>query len=365
MSDTPDIRQPPPITTDTFRSFVEKVAIQSLRGALSEEEAKRVAAQTALGFFTAMRTAKKPQDIVGCTRESILSAIATSVSTRLVVGTPNAPAYLVPQRPRQNEPLQLQFRINHRGWAILFLRAGFVLDPVPVGIDDDLTLVNGEIRHNQDPDSMPATWEDLRGVIVYATHIESRMRLASWVPRTVIEQRRDKSRDGGIWGQWPVEMSMGAAIRYCVARGKLPIDSMAIQTALDAEPRVLDAESEVVERQAPARPVTGRSALGLPDPAPALPDHGDQPDPLAGVRPPAREAVPVEAEVVQPAARQQARREPPTAAKVNAREQAAHATGGGAAIKAARDEAGIDYAIPVEELSQDQLVAYSAALATV
>ena len=82
MSDTPDIRQPAPITTDTFRSFVERAALLSLRGALSEEEAKRIAGQTALGFFTAMRTAKNPQDIVNCTRESILSAIATSVSTR-------------------------------------------------------------------------------------------------------------------------------------------------------------------------------------------------------------------------------------------------------------------------------------------
>lgn len=360
MSDTPDIRQPAPITTDTFRSFVERAALLSLRGALSEEEAKRIAGQTALGFFTAMRTAKNPQDIVNCTRESILSAIATSVSTRLVVGTPNAPAYLVPQRPRAGAQSELQFRINHRGWAILFLRAGFVLDPVPVGTEDALTLVNGEVRHTQNPDSLPATWDDLKGVVVYATHIESRLRLASWVPKAVIQQRRDKSRDGGIWNQWPVEMSMGAAIRYCVARGKLPIDSMAIQTALDAEPRVVDAESEVVER--PARPVTARSALGLSDPTPALPDHGDQPDPLAGARPQEREAVPVQSEVVE---QPRQARKPPTPADVGKAESAVLASGGTASVQAARNMAGLDYEIPVDEMSQEQLVSYRAALATV
>lgn len=113
---------------------------------------------------------------------------------------------------------------------------------------------------------------------------------------------------------------------------------------------------------AAARPVTARSALGLSDPTPALPDHGEQPDPLAGVRPQEREAVPVQSEVVE---QPRQTRKPPTPADVGKAESAVLASGGTAAVHAARDTAGIDYEIPVDELSQEQLVSYRAALATV
>lgn len=321
------------ITTESFRGFVQQAAMKSLSGALPQAEAQRIAAQTALGFFAAMRTAKNPQDIVDCTPASILSAIATSVSTRLVVGTPNAPAYLVPQRARRDAPLELQFRINHRGWAILFLRAGFVLDPVPVGWDDQLELDNGLVKLAQNPDAMPASWEQLRGVAVFATHIESGTRLSAWVPVAVIEQRRKTARQDYVWSAWPVEMAMGAAIRYCVARGKLPVDSMAVSAALDAEntPSVIEADSEPVSRST-AIP-SGREALGLVD-------HGEPIDELAGARPAEREAIPAESELVEQPAVEAAPES--LVAGVQEWEDAAMTKGGTDAVREARAASGID-----------------------
>ena len=242
------------------------------------DEAKRIAALTALGFFTAMRTAKDPQSLVNCTRESILSAIATSVGTRLTVGTPNAPAYLVPQRPRASSPMELQFRINHRGWAILGYRAGFVIDPVPVSWDDDLTIRGATVQLEQDPDKVPQTKEELRGVVVYITELSSGHTFTSWVPVKVIATRAALSRGGNIWEQWPVEMAMGAAVRYAVARGKLPIDTAEVHEAMGAEYRadVIDATatSAGVQPAATAPPADIPAALRT-EPA-SLPDHGDQ-----------------------------------------------------------------------------------------
>lgn len=295
------------MNSSEIRTFVERAALKALKGSMSEPEAMRVATQTALGFYTAIRTAKNPNDLLACTQESMLSAVATSVAIRLVAGGPNAAAYLVPQRPRKDAQPELQFRVNHRGWAIIGLRAGFLIDPVPVSTTDKLTVRGNTVILEQDPDETPTEWDDLRGVAVYVTHIESGITLTTWVPKKIIAKRRNLSRDGSTWNSWPVDMAMAAAVRYCVARGKLPIDTVDAGMAMAAEvDEVVDTTAEPTPRQvANGHGVQARSRIQEPA---ALPDYGEQYDELEGVDPRTdpREAVRVEATASEPAPQEQA-----------------------------------------------------------
>jgi len=268
------------LNSKDLRSFVQAAALKSLRGAMSEQEAAKIAAQTALGFYTAVRTAKNPGDLLACTEESILSAVATSIGLRLVAGGPNAPAYLVPQRPRAGANPELQFRVNHRGWAIIGLRAGFLIDPVPVSNTDQLRVRGASVKLEQDPDNAPETWAEMRGVVVYVTHIDSGTVISSWVPKKTIAKRRSLSRGGSTWNDYPVEMSMGAAVRYCIARGKLPIDTVDANAAITADADVMDTTAvDAAERESDTNVSTAQTN-GNSNGAPALPDRGDDPDGL-------------------------------------------------------------------------------------
>lgn len=343
----------------SFRTLVERVALQSLTQQLGTDAGKRAALRFGLAFATAARIAKQPESFYNCSEGSIATCVALSIETGLMPGGALPAVWLIPRGG------ELQWMPSHRGLIQLAQSAGYQVRAIPVTSEDTIRIEFGEIVELvQDPDQWPTSLEELRGIAIFATRIADGARFGSaWVPAAVLRKRATMKQAGPVWREWPIEMAIKSALRFVFARGYIPVENVELDAAL-ANERMIEAESEVVERQAPSRPITGRSALGLSDPAPALTDNGDQPDPLAGVRPPAREAMPVESEVVQPAARQQ-RREPPTAAKVNAREQAAMASGGTDAVRRARDEAGIDHEVPVEELSPDQLVTYSAALATV
>lgn len=271
---------PQRLDQSTFKSFVESKAIAMLKGSTSEAEAKKLAGQVALAFATSMRTAKNPQSFVDCTVPSILTAIANAVATRLPPGGAAAVAYLVPQAPRKGMAPELQFRISHRGYITLALREGIRVHAVPVARTDEIELRNGEITLVQNPDAYPETGDDLRGVAVFGKHIASGMEFSTWVPVAVIKQRAAMSRQqDGPWSEWPIAMAIGAAIRYAVARGDVPVYSLEMQFAMEADnaadrATVVDAASTVVDSVKSTPPPEGLRT------SPRIEDQGGDLDPL-------------------------------------------------------------------------------------
>jgi hypothetical protein len=205
--------------------------------------------------------------------------------------------YLVPQAARRGEPPALQWRITHRGLCVLAYRAGFALRAVPVHVDDHLDVSLGEVQsHSAAAESWPESLAELRGVAVVVRDIaRGQDVIRAWVPAVVIDRRRRVSRDGSVWEAWPIEMAQKTAIKYAFARGAVPVDSPELSEALagDARGDVVDVQAEQIT------PTAAAPARGQRIPSAALPDYGDQPDPLAGVRPDEREMVPVVAQVEQ------------------------------------------------------------------
>lgn len=299
------------LNAGNWRAFVESKALGMVKGAMREDEAKKIASQTALAFATVLRTARDPSAFLSCTMDSILSAIAMAVATRLPPGGPAAVSYLVPQSPRKGAPMELQFRVSHRGYITLAMREGIRVRAVPVGFEDEISVVNGEVILKQNLDAYPETAEQLRGVAVFVRLLANDIESSSWVPRTVIARRRQTSRaTSGPWEDWAVEMALGAAIRYAVARGDVPVYSVEMQSVMEAEDRqaIIDAESTPTPAKAGAR-----AALGLvedpPDYAAEAAALRRESEPVATVReePPAvaaqaqpapTDAVPSDPEIV-------------------------------------------------------------------
>lgn len=269
-----------------WRAFVEGKALAMVKGAMRDDEAKKIASQTALAFATVLRTARDPSAFLSCTMDSILSAIAMAVATRLPPGGPAAVSYLVPQSPRKGAPMELQFRVSHRGYITLALREGIRVRAVPVGFEDEIAVINGEVTLTQNLDSYPESAEQLRGVAIFVRLLASDIESSTWVPASVIGRRRRMSRTtSGPWDDWAVEMALGASIRYAVARGDVPVYSVEMQSVMEAEDRqsIIDAESVPTPAKAGAR-----AALGLVEDAPDFAAQAEalrrEPEPVATVR---------------------------------------------------------------------------------
>lgn len=266
-----------------FAARVSATANKQLATLLGTDAGKKAAHAITMAMLSAMRTSRSPRAFLEVTEASVADCVATSHETGLHPGGPNPVVYLVPQAPRKGAQPELQWRITHRGLAILAARAGYGVLAVPVSVDDMLRVEFGEaVVHEADPYAWPESLDDIQGMIVVVRRISDGVTISrAWMPRQAVLRRRDVSRDGAVWESWPVEMAQKTALKWAFARGYVPLDSPEMRAAMGADERsgTIDIVATAAE---PARPA-GRAALGLDrPPAPetrALPDHGDQPVP--------------------------------------------------------------------------------------
>lgn len=293
-------RRPRPPEQEFF-GRVSAMATRQLTHILGTDAGKKAAYTIATAMLSAMRTSKNPRAFLEVTEASIADCIATSYETGLNPGGPNAVVYLVPQAPRQGAQPELQWRITHRGLAILAARAGFGVLAVPVARTDHLQVAFGEAtEHDADPAAWPERLEDLLGCILVVRRISDGLVIARpWMPMAAIDQRRQKARDQGVWQAWPIEQAQKTVIKWGFARGYVPIDSPELREALSADNRGEIIETTAVTVGTGSEP-RGMEALGVrrrePE-RPALPDHGPGVDYTAeAARLNERERVPVEEE---------------------------------------------------------------------
>ena len=244
----------PPARTpdDAFKAQVYKAANSALVQTLGSAQGQKAAMRVALAFYSALRNAKNPSDLMRCSPESIQACVANSAETSLMPGGPYPSVWLVPRAG------QLRWEISHRGIIALAQRAGYGIRAVPVHVDDPvLVLAFGEVvEHDSHPDMYPGSIDELRGVYVSITRLSDGANMGRpWVPASLIAKRATSPQAGPVWRTWPIEMACKTAIKYCMARGYIIIDSQELDAALSAEGPTVDTEVEVT-RAAPA-PTTG------------------------------------------------------------------------------------------------------------
>lgn len=273
-----------------FYRWARRSARKQLPSTIPAKERDAAADRLAMTFMAACRGARDPAAFMDCAIDSpasVAACVNASWETGLYPGATNAPCYLVPQRPRRGEPLQLQWRINHRGVAILANKAGFHVRAVPVSIGDHLVVSYGEVvEHQADPEAWPTELSDILGLIVVVRRLVDGLVITrTWCPRGVVERRHKLAKTQMVWGSWPIEMAQKTAIKWAYNRGEIPMDSPEIQRALEADnidhtEDVLDDPDAVLDE--PVESMTSaRSALGM---APQeIEDKGEPIDELDGI----------------------------------------------------------------------------------
>ena len=233
---------------DNFKRMVLSSAQKAAVATLGSAEGLKAAARVTLAFAQAAAVARDPSALYRCSQESIIACITTAMDTQIYPGGVYPKAYLVPRGG------QLQYEITHRGIAVLAQRAGYGIRAVPVQKGEHVLISFGEVQeHEQDPDNYPTKLDDLRGVYVILTRLADGANMGrAWVPVSLIQKRANSRQAGPVWKQWPIEMAQKTAIKYCVARGALVIDSEALDVGLSGG-EVIDQELE---------PATVSQALG-------------------------------------------------------------------------------------------------------
>lgn len=267
--------KPPTRTPEQeFAARVSGTANRQLGAILGTEAGKRAAHTITMAMLSAMRTSRDPSAFLKVTEASVADCVATSYDTGLNPGGPNPSVYLVPQAPRKGAQPELQWRITHRGLAILASRAGFGILAVPVAKTDHLKVAFGEaIEHEADPAAWPQRLGDLQGCILVVRRISDGQVIARpWMPLAAIAKRKDVGRGGDVWSDWPIEQAQKTVIKWGFARGYVPVDSPELQSAMTA-----DGKDDYIDTTAVSLgtegAMSGKGALGLGPKA--LPDHGE------------------------------------------------------------------------------------------
>lgn len=264
------------ITTPTRPRSIIDAAEGALLASVSDEAARMAVARVALAMRGQRARAKPAQqaDWDRCAPASIVAAIEWCARHGLYPGGSPPTVYLIPQAG------ELQARITHIGYATLAARAGLRLRTVPVHRADDLHLDCGlVVAHGQDPDTEPATLDDLRGVIVcYAAPGQPEVRL--WVGMAAIRTARSASRSrGGPWETHPVQMARAAAIRAAFRRGDIIAEGLTLPE--DPDEVAAQREAERVERARSGPGADLRRAQQLPAPVDAWEAEPER-DPVTG-----------------------------------------------------------------------------------
>lgn len=269
MSETTQVqtRQPNPLAE--MRRDIERMAAANLVRLMGTEEGQRASVRVGMAFAAAVRAAKDPKALMGCSRESIATAVAMSALTGLMPGGPAPAVWLVPKGR------DLQWWLSHRGITTLCLRAGYQILPVAVHRDDVLEVEFGEVTKHVST-TAPTGFNDLAGVYLTVRRLDTGIVLCRpWISGDTIQIRSQVRDAGPVWRQWPVEMAQKTAIRWAIARGLLPIEGMDLNIALGGEPEeIVEREEVEVRRVNPAE--TGRPSLA---PSSRIPDDHQIPEP--------------------------------------------------------------------------------------
>lgn len=236
----PAKQQPKP---PAFRANVNKIATSLMTDWVGEDRAGEAVGRIAAALTSARASARDPRDFDLCTPESVGHCVAVAALTGIMPSTgAGALAYVIPQRPRRDDPPQLQYRLSHRGLAALALRSGMHMTAIPVGMNDELTVTDdGRARiAKMDLDNPPETMDELRGVIVVVKS-EKRGHVihSGFLAKKLIEKRRAMSlsykANSGPWIDWPIEQAMKTAMHYAASRGWCVIDDTAAIHAMVAD----------------------------------------------------------------------------------------------------------------------------------
>jgi|SRR5690606_24607537 len=243
---TTELAQQPKSGYLKFKADTTRMAKTTLAEWVGPEQAGEAVGRIATALSSAAASARRPQDFYDCTPASVASCIAMAALVGIMPGSGSAAlAYVVPQRPRQGEPPQLQYSLSHRGLNALARRCGQTMVATPVGMKDTVeTGPDGTVQViARDIDHPPTTFDDLRGVLVVVKELSSGVVVCrEWVPKVLIEQRRGMSRsftgkypEYSPWATWPVEMAIKTAMHYAIARGWCVIDDTSATRALSAD----------------------------------------------------------------------------------------------------------------------------------
>lgn len=243
--------QKKPLPAVQYRQMATKISMTLLIDWVGEERAKEAAGRIAAAFAAAAASARNPSDLYACTPDSIGRCIAIAALTEIMPGTGStALAYLVPRRPRRDDPPQLQYQLSHRGLNALARRTGQTMIAVPISINDKLTFSeDGDVQViDRDIDHPPTSEADLRGVMVLVREIRTGATIVrGWVPVSLINVRRDSSdayqyaakNDWAAktdpWHKWYVEMAIKTAMHYAISRGWCVIDDAAAVRAISID----------------------------------------------------------------------------------------------------------------------------------
>jgi recombinational DNA repair protein RecT len=256
-----------------FAAKVSATAKKQLIGILGTEAGQMAAHKITMAMLSAMRTSRDPSAFLKVTEASIADCVSTSYETQLYPGGPNPVVYLVPQAPRRGEQPELQWRITHRGLAVLAARAGFGIMAVPVSVSDKLEIEFGEaIRHRADPSAWPKSLDEILGCILVVRRLADGVVISrAWLPLAAIYRRKGKAKSGEVWDEWPIEQAQKTTIKWGFARGYVPLDSVEMQQALAADERgeIIDSTAETLSVEQVPRSAGRRSPLAIeqgPDP---------------------------------------------------------------------------------------------------
>lgn len=234
-----------------FRTQIEQDAAGYLASVLGSEAGARAAARVGMAFAAAARTARRPEALYACSRASVMSCVAMCALTNLMPGGPSPAVWLVPKKG------ELNWWLGHRGIATLALRDGYALRAMPVHRDDTLRVEFGEVvQHEADPDAWPDRLSDLRGCYVSILRLSDGLSLGRpWLPMEAIDKRRKAALTQDVWSSWPIEMAQKTAIKWAMSRGYIPVESMEMQLALEADlSEVMTTSATAALTDAPERP---------------------------------------------------------------------------------------------------------------
>jgi hypothetical protein len=214
-------------------------------------------------------------DWTGAPSEQIAQALYSIARDGLIpggIGDPSATAYLF----KAKGGLAPTGRPSPRGRLAMARAAGVDIRTLAVGRADSLTLNDsGDIDHLElDPDARPASWGDLRGVVIHVDDLHTGARRSLWIARADLAERKAKAGQKSAWDTDAIGMALTKAVAIAIARGAIPQASLipAILAACAAHP-------------APARPLAIEAtsprqiAEAPPQPTPAPPTQPD-PEPI-------------------------------------------------------------------------------------
>lgn len=229
-----------------FRQRATAMSMAVLTGWVGEERAREAAGRLSAALAASAASARNPSDFYACTPDSVARCVAVSALTGIMpsVGAGSL-AYLIPRRPRKDEPPQLNYQLSHRGMNALAGRAQRTMVAIPLGPNDKIEIDDsGEVRViDRDIDNPVDDIEDLRGIMLIVKNTETGVTLSrNFVAKKLILARRAmsdafnaKNGPSGPWVDWPIEMAQKTAMHYAIGRGWCVIDDTEALRALTAD----------------------------------------------------------------------------------------------------------------------------------